>query len=206
VIILNSFNGFSNPINPKEKVNFIFYFLQGNNYDESQHNFFTSIFDSVSQDDKYVLTAFAKSNRLVHFNDYKKLTASKKFLFDSIHDFSLLNSLKNNFSDLESAQLSLYDDVSKIYNYYHFEDAKFDLDFYIVLDIVDSKSLNDFENSKLIAILNGFRLLNLLAENNYKTKIILNTNKAIRNKSFRKDLKNYLQLSFNPSNYEFIIK
>ena len=114
--------------------------------------------------------------------------------------------MKNNFSDLESAQLSLYNDFSKIYNNYNFEDSNFDLCFYFVLDVLDVESLIDFNNSKLVTIINGFRLLNLLSENNYKTKIILRGNKNVKKKPLVEDLKKYFNLSFKTSNYELIIK
>jgi hypothetical protein len=113
--------------------------------------------------------------------------------------------LKNNLYELESSQTYLYSNVSKIFNSYHFKDSNFNICFYFVLDVLDVEALIDFNNSKFITIINGFRLLNLCSENTFKTKIILNSNKVIE-KSLIEDLKNYFNLSFNTSNYELIIK
>lgn len=159
-----------------KKVNFVIYILEGKEFGDKEKIFLKNFFESKSENEKFIFTSIVNHNnipKIIHFNDYKELSASKVFLQDSIYKYSLEYPLKNNFKDIDAVKLDLLNEMKDIFEIYNLNKTDFTVEFCNVLDISDPLKLLD-NKLMIIYLLNEIRLLSLVKEENSSTEYFIN--------------------------------
>lgn len=166
-----------------KKVNFVIYILEGKEFGDKEKIFLKNFFESKSENEKFILTSIVNHNnipKIIHFNDYKELSASKVFLQDSIYKYSLEYPLKNNFKDIDAVKLDLLNEIKDIFEIYNLNKTDFTVEFCNVLDVSNPLKLLD-NNLMIIYLLNEIRLLSLVKEENSSTEFIINEFESLQN-------------------------
>lgn len=166
-----------------KKVNFVIYILEGKEFGDKEKIFLKNFFESKSENEKFIFTSIVNHNnipKIIHFNDYKELSASKVFLQDSIYKYSLEYPLKNNFKDIDAVKLDLLNEMKDIFEIYNLNKTDFTVEFCNVLDISDPLKLLD-NKLMIIYLLNEIRLLSLVKEENSSTEYFINEFESLQN-------------------------
>lgn len=196
-----------NANNLNDKLNFIIYLIEGENFNQKEKIYIDSFFNSKPDSDKFILVAIVNHNSkptIVHFNDDKKLSVSKGFLTDSIYKYALEYSMKNDFNDVEALQSDLLHEMKDIFQLYDFTNFGYDVDFCNIINVSSFNQLLN-KNSKILQLINQFKLLSLIESGKLTMKYYLRQNKETSN-IHKNDLLRELHFHNQNNKYEINFK
>lgn len=189
----------------KSELNFLFYYIEGKNFDENSVDMINHVFNTIPENQKNILLAFDGSN-LISFNNKKEELNSKNYLIDSIKIHSNYYSYENEKEIVNKTKL--LNNISELFKSYLFnsndlnDQIKYKYQFHFLVDLRQLNLLINNE-SKILELFNNTIFTSLIDVNNLKSSIYLRKRDYDSlKKSESTKLKNILAIYFKNKNYE----